>query len=102
LPAVEFIPGKPPIGLAVPIAATTLNFTSIPGDWDGEWHPTPRRQFWITLAGEALVTTSDAERRHLTAGAVVLLENCTGRGHNTRVVGETSYYGVLIALPEGE
>lgn len=102
LPSVAFVPGKPPIGLAAPIAAHEINFVSIPNDWDGEWHPTPRRQFWITLAGEALVTASDGEQRHLTAGTVVLLEDRAGRGHNTRVVGDANYSAVLIAVPDAE
>ena len=100
LPPVPFVPGKPPIGFAAPIPVTALNFVAIPTDWDGEWHPTPRRQFWCTLAGEALVTTSDGEQRHLTPGTVVLLEDQTGKGHNTRVVGTEAYFGALMPQRE--
>src|SRR5947209_17115461 len=83
-PPVLFVPGKPPIGFAATTPVMGLNFTSIPADWDGEWHPTPRRQFWFTLGGEALVTVSDGEQRHLRPGSVVLLDDEIGKGHNTR------------------
>ena len=62
LPLVAFVPGKPPIGFATAVPVTTLNFVSIPTDWEGEYHPTPRRQFWITLAGEVAVPRWDHSR----------------------------------------
>jgi len=100
LSPVEFIPGKPPLDLSGRTATADLTFVSIPLDWDGEWHPTPRRQFWVTLSGEAVVTVGDGEQRHLFPGSVVLLEDLTGRGHNTRAVGASAFAGVLVALPD--
>ena len=99
LPEVPFVPGQTPIGFAASIVVTALNFVSIPGDWEGEWHPTPRRQVWVALAGEAAVTTSDGEQRRLTAGSVLLLEDLTGKGHHTRVMGTEPYFGILVAAP---
>jgi hypothetical protein len=96
---VEFIPGKPPLNLSPSTAAVDLTFTSIPLGWDGDWHPTPRRQFWCTLAGEAIVTAGDGEERHFVPGTMVLLEDLGGQGHNTRVIGDGPFVGVLIALP---
>ncbi len=98
LPPVAFVPGRPPVGLAAGVPVTTLNFATIPAGWEGEYHPTPRRQFWITLAGEVAVTVSDGERRHFSAGAVVLLEDLTGKGHHSQVVGAEAYFGLLVVV----
>ena len=34
-----------------------------------------------------------------TAGSVLLLEDQTGRGHNTRVIGKEAYCGALMPYP---
>src|SRR5690349_16490698 len=79
LAPVEFIPGKPPLNLSAGTRAEELTFISIPVGWDGDWHPTPRRQFWCTLAGEAIVSAADGERRHFVPGTIVLLEDLSGQ-----------------------
>lgn len=51
-----------------------------------DWHTAPRRQYVITLAGEAEIETGDGTRRRFGPGAVMLADDTTGRGHITRVV----------------
>jgi hypothetical protein len=95
---VPFIPGNPPLDLSEPRSATAAQFTVLAPAWDGSWHTTPRRQYAVTLAGEWEVTTTDGETRRFPPGCLVLLDDKTGRGHNTRVVGDGPVSILLVAL----
>lgn len=99
---VNFAPPAPPLNMAAPVNAERTIFCAIPAKWLGEWHPTPRRQFYIQLSGELEVEVSDGEKRRLSAGSLVLLEDTTGRGHLTRVIGSTEVDAVFVQLPAVE
>ena len=49
-------------------------------DYDLDWHPAPRRQFVLNLAGEVEIQASDAEVRRLGPGSIFLAEDTTGKG----------------------
>ena len=66
--------------------ATGFAFARFPGGWDGGWHPTPRRQIFLILAGEIEAGTSDGDQCRLSPGDAALLEDTTGKGHRARVV----------------
>lgn len=51
-----------------------------------EWHPAPRRQYVITLSGEAEIEIGGGTKRRFGPGAIMLADDTTGRGHVTRVV----------------
>ena len=51
-----------------------------------DWHIAPRRQYIITLSGEAEIGLKDGTVHRLGAGDVNLAEDLTGDGHTTRVV----------------
>ena len=53
-----------------------------------DWHIAPRRQYIITLSGEAEIGLKDGTVHRLGAGDVNLAEDLTGAGHTTRVVGD--------------
>ena len=96
----DFAPPAAPLNVSAPFAVEQCFFTSVPQDWDGAWHPAPHRQFWIQLAGELEVETGDGERRRFGPGSVVLLEDVSGKGHVSRVVGLRSARGVFVQLRE--
>ena len=50
----------------------------------------PVRQFAFILAGAFEMKASDGETRTFTAGAVPLLEDTAGKGHQTRVTSTES------------
>lgn len=60
--------------------------TSQPG-YFSDWHKAPRRQYVITLSGEAEIGLGDGTIHRLVAGDVNLAEDLTGHGHTTRVIG---------------
>ncbi len=93
----EVVPGRPAFAssAAIPTAGATL--LHIEAGWDGDWHPTPKRWFVATLAGELEVTTTDGEVRRFGPGGLLLLEDTAGRGHNTRVLTDWTGFGVDLA-----
>lgn len=97
---VAFIPGNPSVDLSAPRPANVAQFIVLAPGWDGAWHPTPRSQHAVTLAGEYEITTTEGETRRFPPGAVVLLDDMTGRGHNTRVLGTGPVSIMLVAISD--
>jgi quercetin dioxygenase-like cupin family protein len=96
----EFAPPAPPLHLSPMTAATGVAFVRFPAGWEGDWHPTPRRQYFIFLAGELEAETSDGERRRYSPGSVALLEDTTGMGHRSRVVGDGDVLATVVQLAD--
>jgi hypothetical protein len=94
------LPGSPPWDLSPPQPALQIHFGRAPAGWYWDWHPSPRRQIALTLAGEVDVATSDGTTRRLGPGSVWLHEDTTGKGHNTRVIGPSAWEVVLVVLAE--
>jgi quercetin dioxygenase-like cupin family protein len=68
--------------------ATGIMFrTTQPGHFI-DWHTAPRRQYLITLAGEAEIGLKDGTTVRTQTGDVTLAEDLTGSGHTTRVVSD--------------
>lgn len=78
-------------------AATGVAFRRAPAGHVQDWHPAPRRQYVITLAGQAEIEIGDGTVRRFGPGEVMLAEDVTGRGHITRVVGTQPR--VYVAIP---
>jgi hypothetical protein len=73
-------------------------FRSSPPGHFSDWHIAPRRQYVITLAGEAEIGLRDGTTHRLVAGDVNLAEDLTGSGHTTRVVGNVPRLTATIHL----
>lgn len=95
---VDFAPPAPPLNLAEPIEAERLILCDFPRAWVGDWHPAPRRQFYIQLSGRLQVRVSDGAVREFSAGSLVLLDDMAGVGHVTKVVGDAGVHGVFVQL----
>jgi uncharacterized cupin superfamily protein len=95
---VDFIPGQPALDLSVPEDAKSAMFIRTPAGWSGGWHPTPRRQFVFGIEGTLEFEAADGQTCLVRPGKVVLLEDTTGTGHHTRVMGDEDWWGVLIGL----
>ena len=80
--------------------ATGVIFRQTPPDQYIDWHPAPRRQFVVTLSGQAEVEASDGEVRQIGPGTVMLAEDLTGKGHITRGVGNDDRISLFIPLSE--
>jgi hypothetical protein len=78
--------------------ATGIVFRSQPPGHFIDWHPAPRRQYVITLAGEAEIGLPDGTVHRLRAGDVNLAEDLTGKGHTTRVVSSVARITATVPL----
>ncbi len=94
----DFAPPAPPISVSEAFSADSTLFISSPSGWFGDWHPAPQRQFVICLKGELEVEVSDGERRRFGPGSIVLVEDTTGKGHISRVVGKERTHCMVITL----
>lgn len=92
------VAGSSALSETVPV--TGLIFRTSAADQYIDWHPAPRRQFVITLSGEAEVEASDGEVRRIGPGTVMLAEDTTGKGHITRAVGGKERLSLFVLLPD--
>ncbi len=100
LQEVAYAPPAPPYFISQPEAASAVVMTTIPPGWVGDWHPSPRLQWWFQLGGELEVEVSGGEKRRFVAGSIVRVEDTTGAGHVTRVIGAEPVRAVYVQLPE--
>lgn len=97
---VDFSPDLPPVSAASRMNATNLVVLSAAAGGVADWHPVPRRQVNIMLAGEVEIEVSDGEVRRFGPGSFILGEDTAGTGHITRVVSDVDTYFAVVALPD--
>jgi hypothetical protein len=101
LAPVDFAPLAAPLNIAPLFAATRCFLVGAPPDWAGSIpHPTPRRQLFCTMQGEFEVTASDGTVRRFSQGSFLLLEDTTGTGHGTQVIGTSDVLIVAVEVAE--
>jgi hypothetical protein len=79
-------------------AATGITFRVASPDYVLSWHCAPRRQYSITLAGEAEIEVGDGTVARIGPGDVILAEDLTGQGHITRGVGNQPRFFAVVPL----
>ncbi len=100
LDRVDLAGSAPPIQVATPIEVSAARFSVMDPGLVADWHPAPRVQYSLHLAGELEVETGDGQVRRLGPGSIVLLEDVSGQGHRTRVIGEQPVVGVFLQVPQ--
>jgi hypothetical protein len=66
-----------------------------------DWHIAPRRQFMVCVRGIVEITASDGQKRRLTPGQFMLLEDTTGKGHITHAAGAEDHVALAVPVPDG-
>ncbi|SRR5579884_1470215 len=97
---VDFAPPAPPLEVSASMPGTNVAFLHAPAGWSDSSHPAPRRLLSLFLRGEIEVTASDGEVRLFGPGSAVLLEDTSGKGHGTRVVGNDDALAAIVQLAE--
>ena len=69
------------------LAATQIAFRTWKVGESLDWHPAPRRQFVIILSGQLEIGLGDGTKHVFGAGDARLVEDTTGKGHTTRILG---------------
>ena len=100
--AIDFAPPAPPLNLSDFVTASRLAFLHAPAGWAGDWHPAPSRQMMLYLAGRVEGETSDGKQRTFGPGSAVLVEDITGKGHRSRVLGTEDVLMAVVQLDEEE
>jgi hypothetical protein len=72
--------------LSAPVPAESVIFRETPAGGLLDYHPAPRRQFVLTLAGVVEVECGDGTKRRFSAGDVMLADDTSGQGHITREI----------------
>lgn len=70
-----------------------------PGSME-DWHNAPRAWYLIVVQGMSEVTTSDGEKRRFGPGSIVLLDDTTGKGHQTRAVGTVDHIAAVVPIAD--
>ncbi len=94
----DFLKGTLSFPMADMGLAKTLKVASVPSGWDGGWHPTPLKQWCVTLSGSANMEISDKKIIESKGGVAVLLDDTFGTGHHTTLVGDDDWCSLLVAV----
>ena len=70
------------------LPATGIIFRETSAEYDLDWHPAPRRQYIVNLDAGVQITASDGESRVIGAGEIILVEDTTGKGHQSKGLGK--------------
>ncbi len=93
-----FAPPSGPIGVSKVVAAESFVVTTADKTWATNWHPTPRRQYVVMLAGAITIEVETGAKKTFQTGDVFLLEDTRGRGHDSRVISDEPAVFGMVAL----
>jgi hypothetical protein len=99
------VPGAP--GLAGVLQVNTLGdvkgavFARLPAGATEDWHVAPQRLLMVCVQGTVEITAADGQKRLLSPGHFMLIEDTTGKGHITHVVGATDHVALAMTVPPG-
>jgi quercetin dioxygenase-like cupin family protein len=78
--------------------AKGIQFVFQPPGFVIDMHPAPRRQYVITVQGQAEIEMGDGTTRKFGAGDIVLADDLTGEGHITRIIGDIPRISAQVSL----
>ncbi len=90
-----FAPPAPPFDVSALQGAASCGFLRVPSGFVGDWHPSPKRLWLFFLSGEMEFTMTDGTVYTGRPGSPVLLEDTTGRGHQSRVLGADAFMAAV-------
>jgi hypothetical protein len=86
--------------LSALVDVQTLQFRRTSPEYYLDWHPAPRRQYVVTLAGESEVELADGTKIRLYPGHILLAEDTSGQGHISRAIGSDDRISLFITLED--
>ena len=96
---VSAAPPAPPLYISPFKPVTKYSFWTVPAGWDGGWHPSPNKQFFVVTSGVVEGEVSDGKVIRCGPGTIILLEDTWGKGHKSRVVGGVELQAFVVQLP---
>jgi quercetin dioxygenase-like cupin family protein len=95
----KWTPGNP-TELFKLLQVTSAELHRTPGGNVDDWHRAPRRQYVITLSGHAELEVAGGKKITVGPGNVDLVEDTTGKGHVTKVVGTDDRITLQLPLAD--
>ena len=71
-----------------------------PGGNVEDWHRAPRRQYVVTISGRGEIEVAGGKKISAGPGDIHLVEDTTGKGHITRVIGTDERVTLQIPLAD--
>jgi hypothetical protein len=96
----DYAAPAPPLDLSSFTPATQFRFMNTAAGWSSDWHPSSQRSIFFVLSGEWEVTASDGETRRFPAGSVLQVEDTSGKGHSSRVLGSKPSLAAVVDLAD--
>ena len=81
-----------------PETCTNIRYLVLPVGWGGARHPSPRRQLAFCLSGRLRVEAGVGEVREFGVGAIWRMEDVSGEGHTTTVLGDEDVKLAIVQL----
>lgn len=96
-PVAGYAAGVPVIGVSAERPASNVHFLQLDPGFSSDWHPVPSRRLNIQLTGTVATELSDGTRATTGPGTMSLVEDLTGKGHRSHVIGdEPVAYAVIV------
>ena len=93
-------PGASPAVRSDPTKSSDLQFRRMPSGWVNDWHPSPARQYVVTLSGRGEIELVGGRKLSFGPGSVFLTEDLTGKGHVSRTIGSEDWVSMAVRLSE--
>ena len=94
----DYRPPAPLLFVSRARESSMIQFVRLPAGWEGKSFTVPEPQFFICVEGALEISASDGESRTFGPGSVVLMEDTSGKGHSTRVVGNHDAIAALAPV----
>jgi hypothetical protein len=94
----NFAPPAPSFDVSELAPAAKFGFLRVPAGWSGELHPSPLRMWVFFLSGKMEFEASDGECRPGIPGNAILLEDTSGKGHLSRVIGDADAILAVVQI----
>jgi hypothetical protein len=100
LTAVNFSSSGPPLLVSEFFPAKQSAFFGAPAGWMSDWHVTLSRNLFVVISGAWEIQASDGTVRSFGPHHILLVEDLTGQGHRSWVLGEEESLALLVQLEE--
>jgi hypothetical protein len=98
LAAVNLASAAPPLLASEFFPAKQSAFFGAPAGWTSDWHLTLSRNLFVVISGAWEIQASDGTKRSFGPRDILLVEDLTGKGHRSWVLGDEESLALLVQL----
>ena len=80
----KVVPEAQRTGLSIPQPLSNSFFVEVYDVYFADFHPTPRKQWFVPLSWVGEFGTSDGQTRRFRSGDVILVDDMASKGHTSR------------------